>query len=122
MSRPFILSLKHPHEQFGLPMSFGRKLGASGRVASIVLLGAAILFCLGVYIYQVNAAASKGFQLRALEKQLETVRESVALLEDQVASLQAMDTLKVRVEGLGYVTADQAEFVDVPYSAYALAK
>ena len=69
-----------------------------------------------------NAAASKGFQLRALEKQLETVRESVALLEDQVASLQAMDTLKVRVEGLGYVTADQAEFVDVPYSAYALAK
>ena len=106
MSRPFILSLKHPHEQFGLPMSFGRKLGASGRVASIVLLGAAILFCLGVYIYQVNAAASKGFQLRALEKQLETVRESVALLEDQVALSRRWTRLRyvLRVWGMLLLT------------------
>lgn len=122
MSRTLVLSMKRPHEQFGLPMSFGRKLGASGQMAWVSLLVLATLLCVGFYIYQVNAAATKGFELRALEKRLESVRETVASLEDQAASLQTMDVLKVRVSGLGYVPADQLEFVDVTRSAYALAK
>lgn len=122
MSRTLTLSMKRPHEQFGLPMSFGRKLGASGHLAWLALLISASVLCVGIYIYQVNAAASKGFQLRTLEKRLESARESVALMEDQAATLQAMDALKTRVAGLGYVPADQLEFADVPSSAYAMAK
>lgn len=122
MSRTLVLSMKRPHEQFGLPMSFGRKLGASRNVAWVAVLVIASLLCVGFYIYQVNAAATKGFELRSLEKRLETVRETVASLEDQAATLQTMDALKARIGELGYVPADQLEFIDVSRSAYALAK
>ncbi len=122
MSRTLALSLKRPHEQFDLPMSFGRKLGASRNIAVLISLILAMIGCIGFYIYQVNAASTKGFQLRTLEKNLELVRESVASLEDQVASLQSMDALKAHVANLGYVPVDQMEFIDVPRNAYALAK
>lgn len=114
--------MKRPHEQFALPMSFGRKLGASRQAAWLALLCGATLFSVSVYIYQVNAAASKGFALRTLEKQLSQDQEAVAELEDQASSLQAMDTLQARVASLGYVPADQLEYIDANHQAYAFAK
>lgn len=122
MSRTLVLSMKRPHEQFGLPMSFGRRLGASGQMAWVVALFVATVLCVSVYIYQVNAAASNGFAVRTLEKRLALVQEDVAVLEDRAAELQAMGAMQTQIAQLGYVPADQLEFVDVAHLSYAFVK
>lgn len=121
MSRAYALALRSPHLSLGLPVSMGRKIESFAKRSWIVAIAMITLACVGVYLYQVNRAASKGFTLRNLEKQLDQLSIDVETLENSSARLQALSTVEARVRELGYVRVDRMEFVDVP-RGYALAK
>ncbi len=79
------------------------------------------IFFVGMYLYQVNQAASKSFVLRSLEKDMEQLEVTVADLENASAEMQALANVEERLHDLGYVSVDHMEFVDIP-RGYALAK
>jgi hypothetical protein len=122
MNRAFTLTLKRPHESLGIPMPIGRKLSEAGKWSWFAFVAAGILACGIVYVWQVNRAATKGFELRALEVRKEKLEETVASLEDDAARRQTMKALETRVQQMGYVTVDRLEYVDVKTGGYAMAK
>lgn len=109
------MTLKRPHVTLGLPVPFGRKIGEVGKIGWMVFMGVASLFCVGLYIFLVNASATKDYQLRAYEKQLERLKETVSVLESQTAEMQSMHTLEEQVKTLGYVPVDQMEYIDASH-------
>jgi len=121
MTRTFALSMRRPHETLHLPMPVGRKLSEAGKTAWSLLILGITLGCFGVYIFEVNAAASRGFHLRVLEKRLEALQENVSVLENQSAQTQTLHSLEERVKALGYVPVDHMEFLD-SHTGYAMAK
>ncbi|MDP3794192.1 MAG: hypothetical protein Q8R07_05615 [Candidatus Uhrbacteria bacterium] len=121
MTRTFALTMRRPHETLHLPMPVGRKLSEAGKTAWSLLILGATLGCFGVYIFQVNAAASRGFHLRVLEKRLEALQEHVSMLENQAAQAQTLRSLEGKVKALGYVPVDHMEFLNAP-TGYAVAK
>lgn len=121
MSRSFAISLPNPHLALGLPVSKGKRLEVAAKKTWVAVMIALTVFFVGMYLYQVNRAASKSFVLRNLEKDLEELQISVADLENASAEKQSLANVQERLHNLGYVTVDQMEFVDVP-RGYALAK
>ncbi|MBM3205067.1 hypothetical protein FJZ48_03765 [Candidatus Uhrbacteria bacterium] len=122
MNRAFVMTMKRPHETLGLPIPIGRKLAGLGKSTWITLTICLTIAAAGLYIYQVNSAATKSFTVRDLEKQTERLRNDVMALEDQSVKMQALHQLQERVKPLGYVAIDKMEFIDVSHSAYALAE
>lgn len=121
MSRAFALSLKRPHEQLGLPMPVGRRLGEWGKTSSVaVVIGLTVLLA-SAYIYQVNRSATRSFELRALEKREAQLREQVASLENATIEMQSIHVLEERTRGLGYIPVSQIEMLNEADGQYALA-
>ncbi len=104
--------MHRPYEQLGLPTSFARRFETAKPALWLSIVGLCAVSCLGFYLYEVNETASKGFELRALEKRLERARASVLSYEDQAAQLQAVASLQEKIGALGYVPVDQMEFID----------
>lgn len=121
MSRAYALALRNPHLSLGLPVPVGRKIEVAAKRGWVVAMVFLTLLCVGVYLYQVNRAASKGFTLRNLEKQLDQLSVEVETLENSSAKLQSLSAVEARVQQIGYVRIDRMEFVDVP-SGYAMAR
>lgn len=113
MSRTLAISLKRPHEQLGLPMPITRRLADVQSGTWMALLIGGIIACAGVYIYQVNAAASKSFELRQLEKKVERLQDSVSSLDYKITELRSIHSLETRIEGLGYVPATNVRYLEV---------
>lgn len=122
MNRAFVMTMKRSHETLGLPTPIGRKLSGLGKSTWVTLSICLTIAAAGLYIYQVNSAASKSFTVRDLEKQTERLRNDVMALENQSVKMQAMYSLQERVKPLGYVSIDRMEFLDVSHSSYALAQ
>lgn len=120
MSRSYAISLKTPHATLGLPVSKGRQLEVAAKKTWIAAMAALTIFFVGMYLYQVNRAASKSFVLTSLEKQVDELETTVANLENESAEMQALANVEERLHDLGYVAVDRMEFVDVP-RGYALA-
>jgi len=122
MHQAFAMTMKRPHEAFGLPTSIGRRLGELGKGAWIVAVVGLTVFVAGFYIYQVNADATKGFAVRDLEIKSTQLQDQVAALEQQSAQMQTLHHLVDQVKPLGYVPVDRMDFVDAAQGSYALAK
>ena len=121
MSRAYAIAMQRPRVELGLPLSAGKKVEAAAKRTWIMLMVVVTAACIGMYLYQVNRAASKGFTLRTLERQLDQLETTVAELENTAATMQSLSVVEARVRGLGYVPVDHMEFVDVP-AGYALAR
>lgn len=78
--------------------------------------------CASMYVFQMNRAATKGYQLRDLDSQVQALQNQVTVLEDKAAKKQALRTIEDEVKGLGYVPVEQVQFIDVGHNAYAVAK
>ncbi len=115
MSRAYAMALRSPHISLGLPVHVGRKFEVAARRTWIGVMLLVTLSCMGVYLFQVNRAASKGFTLRTLEKQLDQLTTEVEALENQSARQQSLSSIEVRVRDMGYVPVDRMEFVDIPH-------
>ncbi|MDO8584256.1 MAG: hypothetical protein Q7R83_03710 [bacterium] len=122
MTRAFIMTMKRPEQSLGLPVPLARRLPELGRLSWMAALVVLTVAAVGLYIYQVNHTATKSFAMRQLEKQSETLKNSVASLETQAVQLQAMQNLQERVKPFGYVAVDRMDFLDVAKGSYALAK
>lgn len=77
---------------------------------------------MGLHVFQMNKAATKGYTLRDQEKQLERLKATVAELEDTAAKTQALYAIEERVKNMGYVPVDRMEFLDVSRGSYAVAR
>lgn len=120
MSRSFAISLKSPHVTLGLPVSKGKKMEIAAKKTWIAVMVALTIFFVGMYLYQVNRAASKSFVLTSLERDVEELETTVAELENEAAEKQALANVEERLRDMGYVSVNRMEFVDVP-RGYALA-
>lgn len=121
MSRAYAIAMQRPRVELGLPLSSGKKMEVAAKRTWILLMVVVTAACLGMYLYQVNRAASKGFTLRTLERQLDQLQTTVADLENTAAHMQSLASVEARVAGRGYVPVDRMEFVDVP-AGYAIAR
>ncbi len=122
MPRGHAIALRQPQVALGLSMPAGKKIAKAAKAswAGAFLMLAAV--CASTYVFQMNRAATKGYQLRDLDTQVQTLQDQVTVLEDQAAKKQALHTIEEEVKGMGYVAVDQMEFIDVGRNAYAVAK
>lgn len=114
--------MKRPHEVLGLPLPIGRRMSEIGKGTWIACIGIFVLFCVSVYVYQVSQAASKGFALRALEKQRDHLQETIGVLESRTAQMQSLRSMEEQMKGRGYVTVNHPLYLDVSRASYMLAK
>lgn len=119
MSRALALAMTRPHERLGLPQPIGRRL-PRGLAGWNLLVAAAMLACVVGYVVQVNCAAARGFNLRDVEKKVDTFQSDVMALEDNVAILSSVQSLSERAAALGFVPADRLEYVNPAGKAYAM--
>lgn len=103
-------------------MPVGRKIEVAAKRSWAIVFVVGALACGAYYVFLMNGTATKGYTLRNLEKQLDQLRATVMTYENRSAELQALRTIEDRIQGLGYVTVDQMEFVDVARGSYALAR
>lgn len=87
-----------------------------------MLVAAVTLALAFVYVVQVNRAATRGFNLRDVEKKVEKMRTEVMSLEDKVATLSSVQSLNDRSTQLGFVPVDRLEFVNPASKSYAMAR
>ena len=112
MSRTLALSLERPHEQLGLPMPIIRRAADIKQGTWTALMMGSVIACMGVYIYQVNASASKSFELRQLEKQVDRLQDTVASLDYKITELKSIHALEVQIVGMGYVPLSNVRYLD----------
>jgi len=118
----YIMTMQRPQEALGLAAPIGKRIGEIGRMAWMFLLVGLTVAGVGLYIYQVNAAATKSYTVRDMEKKVERLKETVADLETQTVNMQAMHSLQARVAPLGFVPVDKMQFLDVTKGTYAMAR
>ena len=84
-----------------------------------VLLFATTLIIGVLYIWQVNVSATRGFAMRDLDREIETLGTENDRLQMEVANLQSIDSVTTRVQMLGLVKVNSIDYVDAS-SAVAL--
>ena len=89
---------------------------------TLVAVVSAFVACLGLFVYQAHIAATQSFATRALEKRLESLQETVAVLENQAAQIQTIQAVQDKIQTLGYIPVEHMEFVNISPETYALAK
>lgn len=114
--RSFAFTLRRPTEALGLPMPVSRRIDPSAMHRTLALSVLAVIFftSVGVYVTSIGSAAQRTVELRTLERQLESVKEIVADLDQKIAREQAMPAIEARVKALGFVPIDRSEYVRVP--------
>lgn len=69
-------------------------------------------FALGVlYVWQVNVAATRGFAMRELEQSIDELQLENERLNMDVARLQSIDSVSMRMKMLGFTEVDRIEYL-----------
>ncbi len=71
----------------------------------------AILVIGSLYIWQVNLAATAGFTMRDIERDIEEVKMEQKRLDMEVARLQSVESVASRVMMLGLVPAGEVDYI-----------
>lgn len=77
-----------------------------------VFLFAATILVGALYIWQVNVSATRGFAMRDLDHEIETLNTENDRLQMEVARLQSIDSVTTRIQMLGLVKVDSIDYVD----------
>ena len=73
----------------------------------------AVFVCaIGVYLFEVNYIAAKGFYIRDLEQSIVTEKEGFEKLQLEMIGLRSMVDLSEKVEGLGMQPVDKITYYD----------
>lgn len=89
------------------------------RVINVLTVGCILAFGI-LYIGQVNAAATKGYAIRDLERQNERMRQDHERLEVEIARLRSLDSVTTREQFLGLVKVQNVEYIEVGKDSLAL--
>lgn len=63
------------------------------------------------YLMQINAASSKGFEIRKLESEIADLKENAGKMELQVAKEQSVKEIEAKVKSMGMVPTPSIEYV-----------
>ncbi|MBI5655174.1 hypothetical protein HZC53_06010 [Candidatus Uhrbacteria bacterium] len=121
MSNSYAISMTRPHEALGLPKPLGRRL-PQGLVGWNMFLAVLTMVCGMVYIVQVNASTSKGYELSQAEKRVDSLKVETLSLQNKAATLTSLQQLSARAAELGLKPVDGIDFVNPAAKNYALAK
>lgn len=78
----------------------------------LTLFSVLVVFGLGGYLFEVNAIATKGFQIHDLEKQISQIKNDNEKLQLQMVQLKSTTDLTDKVNGLGMVPADGISYLN----------
>ncbi len=81
-------------------------------IATTVILGCS-------YIWQVNVAATSGYTMRDLDREIATLEHDNERLELEVSRLQSVESVTNRMQMLGLVEIDEVRYVEGGDSAVA---
>ncbi len=65
-----------------------------------------------LYIWQVNISATRGFAMRDLDQEIDSIKLDNDRLQMEVAKLQSIDSVTTRVQMLGLVELSQIDYVN----------
>ena len=71
-----------------------------------------ILFCSTGYVIKTASSASTGYQINALEKNLNTLQEEIRKIEVTIAEESSMTSVHERLEGMGMVAVNEFSFYE----------
>lgn len=91
-----LLAVSKRISHFHLPGWLSSSLARAAAVSLVVLLG-------GAYIFVTNAAATSGYEIQRLEKQIETESNELRRLETETAEAQSMGSIQKRLPELPLV-------------------
>jgi|SRR3989338_842273 len=63
------------------------------------------------YLSQTSTVATKGYEIKQLEKQLETAKESARDLKLEATELQSLKNLQEKVKQLNFVPTEKIQYV-----------
>lgn len=85
-----------------------------GRVTLNFLL-VAFIAALGVfYIFEVNSNATKGYEIRSLEKRVQELKDSQERLKIREAELKSMYNIEERTKNLNMVAPKDVSYLTLP--------
>jgi hypothetical protein len=89
-----------------------RKTGSSlaGKATAVVFTLLVAVFGAG-YLMQINAASSKGLQIRKLEGEITELKEQGERIELKVAKEQSVQAVETKVKEMGMVPTPKIDYV-----------
>ncbi|HLD31660.1 MAG TPA: FtsL-like putative cell division protein [Patescibacteria group bacterium] len=90
-------------------------LGYFGRI--VILSFVAVLGIM--YVVQTSSLSTKGFEISALEDQLQSLEYENQRLEFQIANQRSMSSIQSRLASLNLVNVDQVDYLRLPGSSVA---
>jgi hypothetical protein len=89
-----------------------RKEGSRFGGKALLAVFAALVAGFGAgYLAQVNAASTKGYEIRALEREIAELKEEGERIELKVAQEQSVQAVETKVKGMGMVPTEQVDYV-----------
>jgi len=72
-----------------------------------------------MYVAQTSSASTKGYEIRDIEKQLQTLEQENQKLEFEIATHRSMQSIQSRLQNTNLVVADNMEYVTLVGTAVA---
>lgn len=84
--------------------------GVARRRWALVLIAAVAALAV-VYLIQINAVATKGYEITSLQRELEAARHTASKLEVQAAELQSLKSTQSLVPDKSFVAVQHLEYL-----------
>ncbi|GEM_PF-3393150 len=82
-----------------------------GRGAALAVFGALVVAFGAGYLMQINAASTKGYEIRALEREIAELKEESERIELKVAQEQSVRQVEEKVKSMGMVPTPSVDYV-----------
>jgi len=88
----------------------GLKMNFKAKTLNVMMI--TLLISVGVvYLAQMNSLATKGYQIRELENEISELEQSRSDLELEALSLQSMGSVGEKVQDLGMIAVNEADYL-----------
>jgi len=78
----------------------------------MVLFGLLFVASIGLYLFEVNYSATKGYEIRQLQKDISAEKLANEKLQLQIIELRSMADLNDKISKLGMVDAGMPKYID----------
>lgn len=105
------MTIAKPREALGLPKPLFYRLPRGITALNMAIM---VLTCIlsVVYIVQVNAATTKGYSLRKVEKKVDALTTETMILHDKIAVMSSIQSLNARAAELNMEPATDLRFLN----------
>jgi len=84
-----------------------------GLAAGVSLMVVAVLICGALYLYQVNDIATKGYEIREMEKKIQDLDREGKKLQIKEVELKSMYNIEKSMENSNLVTSSEVTYVEI---------